>query len=104
MQNDYTQEGCKYVYECPDRTVQERGSFKILLDKHEEKHKSKPNRTHYIRNNRIESSDTDSNSSVGGVVKSNSVFITLGTEFFIFIFRQSGSRFFKVLTYLNLHI
>ena len=61
----HTKEGYKSVYICPDRTVQERKSCKILSDQLKEKRKSEPNRTHYIRNNRIVSSDMNSyNSSV----------------------------------------
>ena len=59
----HTKEGFKSVYICPDRTVQERKSFKILLDQLREKRKSEPNRTHFIRNNRIVSSDRNSDSS-----------------------------------------
>ena len=55
----HTKEGYKAVYICPDRTVQERKSYKIMLDQLKEKRKSEPNRTHFIRNNRIVSSDLD---------------------------------------------
>ncbi|KAL5260733.1 hypothetical protein ACHWQZ_G010775 [Mnemiopsis leidyi] len=60
----HTKEGYKSVYICPDRTVQERRTYKILLVQLKEKRKSEPNRTHYIRNNRIVSSDM--NSSLSG--------------------------------------
>ena len=59
----HTKEGYKSVYICPDRTVQERKSFKILLDQLKEKRKSEPNITHYIRNSRIVSYDMNSHSS-----------------------------------------
>ena len=54
----HTIEGYKSVYICPDRTVQERKSYKL-----KEKRKSEPNRTHSIRNNRIVSSEMKSDSS-----------------------------------------
>ena len=53
----HSKDGYRSVYLCPDRTVQERKCFKKLLDQLKEKRKSEPNRTHYIRNNRIVSSD-----------------------------------------------
>ena len=53
----HTKDGYKSVYLCPDRTVQERKSFKKLLDQLKEMRESEPNRTYYIRNNRIVSSD-----------------------------------------------
>ena len=59
----HTIEGYKSVYICPDRTVQERKSYKTLLEKLKEKRKSEPNRTHSIRNNRIVSSEMKSDSS-----------------------------------------
>ena len=59
----HTKEGYKSVYLCPDRTVQERKSFKKLLDQLKELRESEPNKTHYIRNNRIVSSDKNSDSS-----------------------------------------
>ena len=61
----HTTEGYKSIYICPDRTVQERKSYKTLLEKLKEKRKSEPSRTHYIRNNRIVSSDLKSSSSGG---------------------------------------
>ena len=60
-----TIEGYKSVYICPDRTVQERKSYKTLLVKLKERRESEPNRTHYIRNNRIVSSDVICDSSRG---------------------------------------
>ena len=60
----HSKEGYKAVYICPDRSVQERRSFKILLDQLREKRKSEPNRTHFIRNNKIVSSDINRNISV----------------------------------------
>ena len=66
----HTKVGYKSVYVCPDRTVQERKSYKILLDQLKEKRKSEPKRTHFIRNNRIVSSDMNSNSSDGETAKS----------------------------------
>ncbi len=66
----HTKEGYKSVYIRPDRTVQERKAFKMLFDQLKEKRKSEPNRTHFIRNNRIVSSDMKSNSSEGEIAKS----------------------------------
>ena len=60
-----TIEGYKSVYICPDRTVQERKSYKTLLVKLKERRESEPNRTHYIRINRIVSSDVICDSSRG---------------------------------------
>ena len=61
----HTKEGYKSIYICPDRTVQERKSYKTLLEKLKEKRQSEPSRVHYIRNNRIVSSDMKSSSSGG---------------------------------------
>ena len=52
----HTKEGYKSVEICPDRTVQERKAFKILVDQFKEKRKLELNVTYYIRNNRILSS------------------------------------------------
>ncbi|KAL5250473.1 hypothetical protein ACHWQZ_G016267 [Mnemiopsis leidyi] len=59
----HTKEGYKSVYICPDRTVQERKAFKILVDQLKEKRKLEPNGTYYIRNNRILSSGDNIHSS-----------------------------------------
>ena len=59
----HTKDGYKSVYLCPDRTVEERKSFKKLLDQLREKRESEPNRTFYIRNNRIVCSDKNNDSS-----------------------------------------
>ena len=59
----HTKDGYKSVYLCPDRTVEERKSFKKLLDQLREKRESEPNRTYYIRNNRIVCYDKNNDSS-----------------------------------------
>ena len=61
----HTKEGYKSIYICLYRTVQERKSYKTLLEKLKEKRQSEPSRIHYIRNNRIVSSDMKSSSSGG---------------------------------------
>ena len=53
-----TKEGFSTVYICPDRTVEERRAYKKLLDQLKEKKTSEPQRTHFIKNNKIVSSDT----------------------------------------------
>ena len=66
----HTIEGYKSVYICPDRTVQERKSYRLLMDQLKEKRTSEPNKTHFIRNNRIVSSDLKGNSLGSEIVKS----------------------------------
>ena len=50
---------------CTDRTVQQRKSFKKLLDQLKEKRESEPNKTYYIRNNIIVSFDKNMSDSFG---------------------------------------
>jgi len=55
-----TKEGYKNIYICPDRSVEERRAFKKLWEELKEKRKAEPNRVHFIRNNKIVSSDKNS--------------------------------------------
>ena len=62
----HTKDGYKSVYLiCTDRTVQQRKSFKKLLDQLKEKRESEPNKTYYIRNNIIVSFDKNMSDSFG---------------------------------------
>ena len=53
----HTTEGCKGVYICPDRTVEERKARRKLWDQILEKRKAEPGRYHYIKNNTVVSCD-----------------------------------------------
>ena len=55
-----TKKGYKDIYICPDRSVEERRAFKKLSEELKEKRKAEPNRVHFIRNNKIVSSDKNS--------------------------------------------
>jgi len=58
----HTKKGYGSIYIRPDRTEEERKAYKELLELLKQKRKSEPNRTHYIRYNRIVSSETNSES------------------------------------------
>ena len=53
----HTVEGCKGVYICPDRTVEERKARRKLWDQILEKRKTEPDRHHYVKNNTVVSCD-----------------------------------------------
>ena len=54
-----TKEGFKSVYLSPDRTVNERKAHKKLLEQLAEKRRSEPTKSHYIKNNKVFSSDVN---------------------------------------------
>ena len=56
----HSKEGYRSVYICPDRTVEERRAHKKLMELLKEKRAAEPNRTHFIRNNRVVSSEPSS--------------------------------------------
>ena len=53
-------DGYKSVYICPDRSVEERRAFKLLVEELKQKRKSEPGYVHSIRNNKISSVLRDS--------------------------------------------
>ncbi len=53
----HTEEGFRTIYICPDRTADERKAYKKLLEELREKRRSDPDRTYFIKNNRIVSRD-----------------------------------------------
>ena len=59
----HSKEGYRSVYICPDRTVEERRAHKKLLDLLKEKRTAEPDRTHFIRNNKVLSFDSSSKGS-----------------------------------------
>ena len=52
-------EGFKSVYLSPDRTFNERKAHKELLEQLAEKRISEPTKSHYIKNNKVFSSDVN---------------------------------------------
>ena len=62
----HSKEGYRSVYICPDRTAEERRAHKKLIELLKEKRKTEPNRTHFIRNSKVMSFDSNS----GGPVQS----------------------------------
>ena len=58
----HAKRGYGSIYIRPDRTEEERKAYKKLLELLKQKRKSEPNRTHCIRNNRVVSSETNSES------------------------------------------
>jgi hypothetical protein len=51
------------MYVCPDRIVEERRAHEKLLDLLKEKRTAEPDRTHFIRNNKVLSLDSSSKGS-----------------------------------------
>ena len=58
----HAKKGYGSIYIRPDRTEEERKAYKKLLELLKQKRKSEPNRTHYVKNNRIVSSETNNES------------------------------------------
>ena len=56
----HSKEGYRSVYICPDRTAEERRAYKKLLEQLAEKRKTEPEKTHFIRRDKILSFDKSS--------------------------------------------
>ena len=56
----HSKEGYRSVYICPDRTAEERRAHKKLMELLKEKRAAEPNRTHFIRNNKVMSFEMNS--------------------------------------------
>ena len=59
-----TKEGYRSIYICPDRTAEERKAYKKLVEEVIAKRKAEPNKVHRIKNNKIVSSDKDTEPAV----------------------------------------
>ena len=61
-----TKDGFRFIYVCPDRSIEERRAYKQLIEELKQKRISEPNKVHILKNNKIVSSERDSGSASTG--------------------------------------